>query len=372
MNILMMAYSRVVGLTYYLSRLLISLHKKNIKVAALTNGHEQERGITKEIEDEGVSHYVDSNLDCFDPIRIWKSAAYIRRILIEQDIDVVHVQGFSDLIRVLFALRYKDTTRKVKTVYTLNTFFPIYVCRFISKYADLTLVPSQQAKEFIIKAGASQLKTRVIHNWLNLGQFDKYMFAELKYSSAFAEAINDADGNFAYSANLLPHKDHASVIRALVGVRKQYPKIKLLLLGEGPLEQSLKKLSRKLNLQDNIIFLGRLPYRLVPGILNKVNAGIVSSTRETFCHSIVESLAARKPIITTPVGVAPEIMKYGVGIMIPKKDPLALSNAIVSVLDNPERTKEMGLEGRRVVERMFAIDRIVEKLEKAYDFVSTS
>jgi len=369
MNILMMASSKGIGLTYHIARLLVEFKQQGINVVGLSSSREQEKGIMEKVEAEGVNIYKDPCMEKLDLFNIWKSAKLIKRILMTEEINIVHVQGFSHLIRVLAALKFlRGDSRKVKIVFTLNAYPSNHLFFLINKYVDVLIVPSSQAKELAIGCGISPYKIKVVYNWLDIKRFDEYASKVHGYPDSVKNAFENTGQKVVYLANFNPHKDHITLLHALAKVLSRYPKTTLLLLGHGPLQSYIEGLTVKLNLQNNVIFAGRVPYMVVPNILSRANVGVVTSIKETFCHAVIEPMAAYKPVVSTPVGVAPEIVKNSVtGFLVPKRKPYELADAIMFLLNNPEKAKEMGSKGRELVERMFSMEAIVNKLERAYN-----
>jgi glycosyltransferase involved in cell wall biosynthesis len=362
----MIASSKGVGLTYHLSRLLIEFKRRGISVVALSSCFEQEKGIFEELEAEGVNIYKDPCMEKLGFLNIWKSASLIGKILTKEEINVVHVQGFSHLLRLLTALKFlKEEARKVRIIFTLNAYPSSRLCFLINRYVDVLIVPSNQAKELAIKKGISGHKLKVVYNWFDIKRFDEYASKVYEYPISVKKAFENV---IVYLANFNPNKDHTTLLHAMADVLPRHPTITVLLLGHGPLQSYVKDLANKLHLQDNIIFGGRVPYMLVPSILSRADIGVVTSIKETFCHAVIEPMAAYKPVISTPVGVAPEVIENDVtGFLIPKRDPHKLADAILLLLENPERAKDMGSRARRIVEKNFDVEVVAAKLNNIYD-----
>ena len=120
MNILIMASSKGIGLTYHISRLLLEFKRQGIDIVALTSNREQERGIIGELEAEGVKLYKDACIENLDPLNFWKSVRLVKRVLITEEIDIVHVQGVSHIIKVLPVLKiFKRKNPNIKITYRI-------------------------------------------------------------------------------------------------------------------------------------------------------------------------------------------------------------------------------------------------------------
>jgi glycosyltransferase involved in cell wall biosynthesis len=211
----------------------------------------------------------------------------------------------------------------------------------------------------------------VVYNGLNLETFDKAIM-KVDYSR-IQNIINEISGKptiISMGSQLVPRKGHAYLLKAIKYVKHKYPNIRCVITGTGPLLERLKKMASSLQIEHNVIFTGYLRYEDMLQILKLADVAAITSLSETFCHAIIEPLAAKKPIVTTPVGVALELIPYGIGFIVPKKDARSLSKAIIQLISNPKQANEMGVRGRLLVERFFSLEAIIRNLQKAYEFAS--
>ena len=82
------------------------------------------------------------------------------------------------------------------------------------------------------------------------------------------------------------------------------------------------------------------------------------STRETFGRTLIEAMASRKPVIASRVGGMPEVVAdQETGLLVPREDPQSLAAAIIALLEDPARARQMGEAGRRRVEHLFSLER---------------
>jgi len=140
------------------------------------------------------------------------------------------------------------------------------------------------------------------------------------------------------------------LIRAMEMVVRQYPQTRLLMAGSGELRSQLEALTGQLGLTGNISFLGAIEHRQVPELLRNVDIFVMPSIREGFGVAAVEAQAMEIPIVATKVGGVPEVVRDGItGILIEPRNPEQLATAILELIENPEKRKEMGREGRKYV-----------------------
>ena len=82
------------------------------------------------------------------------------------------------------------------------------------------------------------------------------------------------------------------------------------------------------------------------------------SRRETFGRTLIEAMATRKPVIASRVGGMPEVVTdQESGLLVPEDDPQKLAAAMIALLQDPARARQMGEVGRRRVEQFFSLER---------------
>jgi glycosyltransferase involved in cell wall biosynthesis len=373
MNILMMASSTRIGLTYHLTELSLGLKRFGHNIVVVSSGGEQQKGLEKLLTDANIPIFTLPRIDTIT-VRMKSNAFQLRKIIDSEQIDIIHANGLTHLFNA--SCGKKISSRKPASVMSVHAYFqwtpfsPAYLIAenvLLNVFADLVLPVSNMVGEKLVKSGLSHRKIMVVHNALNLNSFDKLLM-ENDYSKIYDTITEISEKPVIMSiGQLLPHKGHVFLLKAIGLVKSEYPNIRCVVTGTGPLKNKLQKVASSLGIESNVIFTGYLRYEHVLQILKRADIGVVTSLSETFCHAMIEPLAAGRPIITTPVGIAPEIMKYDVGLTVPKRDPKALASAIIWLLEHPNDAKKMGHEGRKVVERMFSMDVTVRNLVKAYE-----
>lgn len=140
------------------------------------------------------------------------------------------------------------------------------------------------------------------------------------------------------------------LIRAMSLIVAEYSRTKLLIVGSGELRIQLEALTERLGLTRNISFLGAIEHRQLPELLRNVDMFVMPSIWEGFGVAAVEAQAMEIPVIATKVGGIPEIVRDGItGILVEPRSPEQLATAIIELIENPEKRKEMGKEGRKYV-----------------------
>jgi glycosyltransferase involved in cell wall biosynthesis len=105
----------------------------------------------------------------------------------------------------------------------------------------------------------------------------------------------------------------------------------------------------------------------IPAVLARLGIFCLTSDSEGTPNAILEAMSAGLPVVATRVGGIPRLVRDGVtGLLIPPGDDHALTDALRTLLRDPERAREMGKAGRARVEAEFGCDAIVRQFEDYY------
>lgn len=166
-------------------------------------------------------------------------------------------------------------------------------------------------------------------------------------------ALNLPADAFVYGniARLAENKDHVNLFKAFAQIKTS--NAKLVILGDGILEERLKALVTQMGLQDRVIFAGFVPnaYRYMLAF----DCFVLSSLQEAFGRVLLEAMIAKLPVIATSVNGIPEVVGDS-GYLIPAKNPNLLANKMQQILDfTPEQRAELGEKAYERVIAQFSI-----------------
>ena len=175
-------------------------------------------------------------------------------------------------------------------------------------------------------------------------------------------------------ARLVEVKGTRYLLRAFATVARQHDGVQLVIIGDGPLQRSLRSLAASLGVQHRVRFLGALAHTDVLAWMRKAAMLVLPSIRtatgrvEGLGLVLLEAAATGVPAIGSRVGGIPEGVIDGyTGYLVPERDPDTLAARIGELLADPAKRSRMGAEGRSLVERRFDIERQTAKLESLYD-----
>ena len=166
-------------------------------------------------------------------------------------------------------------------------------------------------------------------------------------------------------ARLDPVKDHATLIRAFALLGARLPDLHLAIVGDGPCRGALEALAAELGPAGRIHFAGMRPNRPNPHHLFDVSA--LTSLSEGFPNSVVEAMAAARPVVATDVGGMRDALLDGItGRLVPAGDAAALADALARVLEDPAGSEAMGRAGRARAEALFSAEPVIAGLLSLY------
>ena len=165
---------------------------------------------------------------------------------------------------------------------------------------------------------------------------------------------------------LSPPKGYSILIQAFFVLQKRYPKVKLVIVGNGILKNDLMSQIETLSLQNSIVLLGHRED--VPELLGASDVYVNASLWEGLPLSILEAMSAGLPVVATEVGDLERIVPARAGFLVPPNEPEILANAMQRMLEDPD-SAERGAVGRDFVTMHHGPGVWMDQLMRLYDQV---
>lgn len=165
-------------------------------------------------------------------------------------------------------------------------------------------------------------------------------------------------------ARLDQQKGHAYLLAAAALL----PDATFVLAGDGPLRAELEGLARDLDIMGRCVFLGHRSD--VPDLLAAADLMVLPSLFEGLPVSVLEAMAAQRPVIATAIGGTDEAVTHGLtGLLVPPRDPAALAAAIRRLRTDPMLAERLAAAGRQRVEHEFSSIVTARQVMRIYDEV---
>ena len=161
------------------------------------------------------------------------------------------------------------------------------------------------------------------------------------------------------------------LLDALTIIKEDIEDVQLVVGGKGELLEYYKEKTRKLHLEENVEFKGFLTDDQVKEYYAQSQVFVlpsISSLQEGFGIVLLEALSSKTPVVSTDiVGVAKDVTKTNSGIIVKPRNTSALADAITDILLDEDLQKQMGENGRRLVEEKYEWKSIAQKIHSLYE-----
>ena len=271
--------------------------------------------------------------------------ASIRNLATRTNADVVHAHGYKADIYSYFALRGSSIplVSTCHTWYDNNRLVTLYgkADRLVLRSYTAVIAVSDEVKQRLLKAGVREDKIHLIRNGIDLRPFDNT-------SPSLPNAVGE---------DIFLH--------AAAHVLAEFPSTNFVVVGEGPDRDKLESLIDSLKLGQSVAMLGRRED--MPSVYASLDIMVSASRQEGLPMAILEGMASSLPIIATPVGDVPAMVRDGqTGVMVPPENAASLAAAIVSLLRDPTRRERLGNAARKLIEDEFSADRMTADYLRVY------
>jgi glycosyltransferase involved in cell wall biosynthesis len=192
--------------------------------------------------------------------------------------------------------------------------------------------------------------------------------------SRIREESGIAPGTFLVSmiGVLRSWKRHDVFLEAVRLLKEQGVPIRAFVVGEGPRRDVIEAEIREKGISDVASITG---FREdIPEILAASDAVVLSSDRfEGVPQAILQAMAMEKPVVASPVGGIPEVVRHEeTGLVCRAGDPASFAGAITRLRDDPSMGKAMGASGRKIVLASYSLAAMGEKTEAFYSLLALS
>lgn len=303
------------------------------------------------------------------PFKIFGMLRKMYRFMKEEKFDIVHGYLFwAYIIGTLVARAAKVpvviASRRSLGHFKAKKIHYLFIERIVNRKTDLIIANSEAVKADVIRQEkVSPGKIIVIHNGIEAAPYEKPVDTAAKRKEL---GIPPNASLIGVIANLIHYKGHKYLIEAAATVQKVVPDARFLLIGEGPMRQTIETQIEELGLAENFILAGTR--RDVVELLAAMDISVLPSLEEGFSNTILESMAAGRPVVATAVGGNPEAVVDGVtGFLVPPRSSEALAQAILGLLGDREKAGSMGRAARERVRQEFTMGKMVGEMEAVYD-----
>ena len=169
-----------------------------------------------------------------------------------------------------------------------------------------------------------------------------------------------------YIGRFVPEKGAVNLTRAIPLILRERNDIGFLLGGGGPELSTAKKILDEAGISDKVSFAGWIPHEDVPRHLNEMKLLVLPSYVEGVPGIVKEAMACGTPVLATPVGGVPDLIKDSeTGFILENNSPECITRNVLRALDNPHLA-EIVKKARRLIEDNYRYETMVAKTDAAF------
>lgn len=232
----------------------------------------------------------------------------------------------------------------------------------VIRQADAVIVVSDRLRKELEAAGVPPAKITVLRNAILLSDYSSLGNA----ASVRQEfGLRDDQPVISIVGRLSPEKGHEVFLQAVSLIAKSHPAIRGLIVGDGPLECTLRQRVQELGLASHVVFTGHRSE--LADVYAATDILVISSLTEGIPNVLLEAFAYAKPAVATSVGGVPEVLEDGrTGWLVDVGDSHAIARHVVRLIEEPTLRMRMGAEAREVIEQRFSFETRTKALEQLY------
>ena len=364
---------RVSGITHYISLNKRYLEEKGHQVFVFTFGN-------LDYPDDEANIIRSPGLPLVDTgyFLSFRYAPEAKKLL--QSMDVVHVHH--PFLSGSLALRYCRPLR-IPVVFTNHTRYDLYMQAyfpilpdafgetFLEAYlpsfcraVDLVISPSQSVADILGKIGITS-PVKVIPNGVDL----KHFKGNIQPCARSEFNFDPEDVVLIYTGRLAPEKNLPFLLRAFSGVAETYPYVRLVLVGVGPDQDTLKDIVvNNPRLKGRVFFTGMVAYQDIPSYLAMSDGFVTTSVTEVHPLSVIEAMASGLPILGINSPGVGDIVEDGHNGLLSSDDLAAFTAKMSLFVSQPKLRKALAKEACDHADR-YAIERTSQLVMEQYQLL---
>ena len=292
----------------------------------------------------------------------------LSRVIKQLRPDVVHAHDPHGVAMAALALSMSTELAKPPLLASRRVDFRLRgnsLSRWKYRQVDCFVCASEAIRQILVADGVPERRAVTVHEGIDLERVAAAPPAKL-HEELWLPHEAPLVGNV---AALVPHKGQRHLIESATLVVRQVPDARFIIAGEGELRESLERQIKEHRLEKHVHLAGFRPDVL--SLHKAFDIFVMSSVTEGLGTSLLDAMAAGKPVVATSTGGIPEVVADGeTGTLVPPRDHQAMASAIVRLLNDADLRARMGAAGLRRVRQKFSAERMVQNTLRVYQRVA--
>lgn len=297
----------------------------------------------------------------FNPSGLLLFSGWIRR----SGIDILHSHGYKSDMYSIFASRFLGrkviSTPHGWSMEAKDWKLKLYesLDRWCMRFIDRVCPLSPELWKDIEQSGVSENRNIYIPNGVDLEEIDLVTARNEKPTGSVV---------IGYVGQLIERKNIPVLFKAFKTVSEKRENLRLCLVGDGPLRQSLSDSAKEMEISSRVEFTGYCEDALA--WMKTFDMFVLPSQLEGIPRCVMEAVALGIPVIASDIPGNREIVEHmRTGLLFPLDEPGSLAESTLFILDHPAETREMCRRAREKVERQFSAKRMAEDYLSLYQDV---
>jgi glycosyltransferase involved in cell wall biosynthesis len=294
----------------------------------------------------------------------WRAVRQIKEYIREDAVNVVHTHGYKADLYGYFAAK-NEGKPIIATCHNWvggTAALGIYnrLDRMVLKRFSAVAAVSDGVKERLLESGIPTEKIKLIPNGIDVQAFER------------AEALPELRSSERKVIGVVARLDLQKGFEYLLAAVREFKifshDLKIVIVGEGPDRQAIEQMIERYGLRDTVLLAGQQSN--MPGVYAAMDIFVLPSLNEGLPMTVLEAMAASKPVIATRVGAIPRVIEDDrTGLLVNPGDTAGLRDAIARLLGDANLCRRMAAQAHEWVARHFTADAMARQYRSMYEEV---
>lgn len=309
-------------------------------------------------------------VECFVGLKGFKGFTQLPKLISfikNNKVDIIHAHGarvnlWGSFASLLTGVPIIATEHNID-LWRINNHLFNGLDRFSAKINKCRVGVSQAVCAMLRKQGVRADKIVCIENGIDVERFN--ITVDISDEKA-GLGIPDSAKVIGAVGRLVEQKGHKYLIEAFKIIEDQFSNVRLMIVGDGPLEYTLKEQVKDLGLEGKVIFAGQRED--IPYLLAAMDIFVLPSITEGLPLVLLEAMAAGKPVIASRISGIPEVIEDGVdGVLVEPANADVLASAIKNLLSDSSRSVRMAALANNKVNDKYTAKNMLKRYQALYE-----
>jgi len=252
-----------------------------------------------------------------------------------------------------------DSLQKLTRLYYQKTLFGLGKYIFVPIIAILERLNYHLSDKIVVFR--SDFTTPALKRYANKIWFSGSRFYVDVSSFKIEKNLDSRENPVGYIGRFVEAGGVLNFVEAIPLILKKSAGVKVMIGGDGPLRDQIKRIIKDTKLDDQVYLTGWIPYSKIPQYLNAIKLLVIPSFGEVGPHMLFEAMACGTPVLAAPVGVMPDVIDDGeTGFIMENNSPECIAKNVIRALNHPN-LGQIAKAARELMEKEYTFEAAVER-----------